>query len=93
MFKYYRVAILLEEECSESLQEAVKYYSGDNYSTMMTCLRDLHDTLNRDPVSQNEISFLQKYKNKLNQAEAQLDLYENFRIKNCLYSAWCIYRD
>jgi hypothetical protein len=42
-------------------------------------------------MSQNEITFLQKYKNMLNQASAYLKLYKTHKVMSCICQAWWIY--
>ena len=86
-----KVAILLEEEWYEGIDEACKYFLEDSEKLMYDILSELHQGMHREPQSQNERTFYQKYQNSISQAEAYLRLYRKTHTKIVIYQAWEIY--
>lgn len=86
-----KVAILLEEEWHDAIQEAVSYFITKNYDAVCAILLKLHTKMKREPRSQNEICFYQKFESLYKQAEQYLRLYKMYLDPMFMYQAISIY--
>jgi FKBP12-rapamycin complex-associated protein len=74
-----KVAILLEEEWLETIDEALKYQAEGKYDIVLKIMMDLHKKSREDPESQNEVLFYQKYGFLIREAENYLNQYKKYK--------------